>query len=90
MADRRCSLRVLVLFVYRYLLRGGFLDGREGLIFFVLQACIAYGRRETIREDREKHREGFDRAGITMDGSEEKAVNRSQRTPAADEVIVEK
>ncbi len=29
--------RALGLFLYRYVLRGGFLDGREGLIFFVLQ-----------------------------------------------------
>ena len=29
--------RALGLFVYRYLLRGGFLDGRRGLVFFVLQ-----------------------------------------------------
>ena len=30
-------LRALMLFLYRYVLRLGFLDGREGLIFFVLQ-----------------------------------------------------
>lgn len=31
-------LRAFLLFFYRYVLRLGFLDGREGLIFFVLQA----------------------------------------------------
>ncbi len=30
-------LRAFLLFLYRYVLRLGFLDGREGLIFFVLQ-----------------------------------------------------
>jgi hypothetical protein len=30
-------LRALLLFLYRYVLRLGFLDGRAGLIFFVLQ-----------------------------------------------------
>lgn len=30
-------LRAFLLFFYRYILRMGFLDGREGLIFFVLQ-----------------------------------------------------
>ncbi len=30
-------LRALLLFLYRYVLRLGFLDGREGLIFYVLQ-----------------------------------------------------
>ena len=31
-------LRPLILFLYRYVFRLGFLDGRQGLIFFVLQA----------------------------------------------------
>src|SRR5579875_512680 len=31
--------RALGYFLYRYLLRGGFLDGREGLIYHGLQAC---------------------------------------------------
>jgi glycosyltransferase involved in cell wall biosynthesis len=84
-------VRVLVLFVYRYLLRGGFLDGREGLIFFVLQAWYRFMVDAKLYERTEKqHREGFDSAGTTIDGSEEKAVNRTQRTPAAHEVIVEK
>ena len=30
-------LRALLLFLYRYILRFGFLDGKEGLIYFVLQ-----------------------------------------------------
>ena len=30
-------LRAFLLFIYRYFIRFGFLDGREGLIFFVLQ-----------------------------------------------------
>lgn len=30
-------LRALALFIYRYLIRGGFRDGKAGLIFFVLQ-----------------------------------------------------
>ncbi len=30
-------LRAFLLFFYRYILRMGFLDGREGLIYFVLQ-----------------------------------------------------
>ena len=30
-------LRAFLLFAYRYVLRGGFLDGRQGLVFFVLQ-----------------------------------------------------
>jgi len=30
-------LRALLLFLYRYILKRGFLDGREGLIFYVLQ-----------------------------------------------------
>jgi hypothetical protein len=30
-------LRAFLLFLYRYIFRLGFLDGREGLIFFVLQ-----------------------------------------------------
>jgi glycosyltransferase involved in cell wall biosynthesis len=30
-------LRAFLLFLYRYVLRGGFLDGRQGLVFFVLQ-----------------------------------------------------
>ena len=29
--------RALVYFGYRYVLRGGFLDGREGFIYYVLQ-----------------------------------------------------
>jgi glycosyltransferase involved in cell wall biosynthesis len=33
-------LRAFALFFYRYVLRGGFLDGREGLIFFVLQTLV--------------------------------------------------
>ncbi len=32
------GLRALGYFTYRYVLRGGFLDGREGLIYYVLQA----------------------------------------------------
>jgi glycosyltransferase involved in cell wall biosynthesis len=32
------GLRALAYFAYRYVLRGGFLDGREGLIYHVLQA----------------------------------------------------
>ncbi len=32
--------RALGLFFYRYVLRGGFLDGREGLVFFVLQTFV--------------------------------------------------
>ncbi len=35
--DAPLFLRALLLFLYRYVLRLGFLDGREGLIFFVLQ-----------------------------------------------------
>lgn len=31
------GLRALAYFLYRYILRGGFLDGREGLAFHVLQ-----------------------------------------------------
>lgn len=31
-------LRAFMLFIYRYFIRAGFLDGKEGLIFFVLQA----------------------------------------------------
>ena len=31
------GLRTMVYFLYRYILRGGFLDGREGLAFHVLQ-----------------------------------------------------
>ncbi len=47
--------RALGLFLYRYVVRGGFRDGREGLIFFVLQtfvfrflvdACLQERRRE--------------------------------------------
>jgi hypothetical protein len=30
-------LRALLLFLYRYIWKRGFLDGREGLIFYVLQ-----------------------------------------------------
>ena len=30
-------LRALLLFLYRYIFKLGFLDGREGLIFYVLQ-----------------------------------------------------
>jgi len=30
-------LRPLILFIYRYIFRLGFLDGKPGLIFFVLQ-----------------------------------------------------
>jgi glycosyltransferase involved in cell wall biosynthesis len=38
MYDRMPRLvRAFALFAYRYVLRGGFLDGREGAIFFVLQ-----------------------------------------------------
>jgi len=32
-------LRAFAYFAYRYILRFGFLDGREGLIFHFLQAC---------------------------------------------------
>jgi glycosyltransferase involved in cell wall biosynthesis len=32
-------VRAWLLFIYRYFLRGGFLDGREGLIFHFLQGC---------------------------------------------------
>ncbi len=31
-------IRPFLLFIYRYIIRAGFLDGIEGLIFFVLQA----------------------------------------------------
>jgi len=34
-------LRAFALFFYRYVLRGGFRDGREGLVFFTLQT-LAY------------------------------------------------
>jgi hypothetical protein len=30
-------VRPFLLFIYRYFLRLGFLDGKEGLIFFILQ-----------------------------------------------------
>ena len=34
---RPMFLRALMLFVYRYVWKRGFLDGREGMIFYVLQ-----------------------------------------------------
>ena len=56
-------LRALMLFLYRYVLRLGFLDGREGLIFFVLQTfwfrflvdAKLYERRY-VQEDAASHR----------------------------------
>ena len=32
-------LRAFLYFIYRYVFRGGFLDGREGLVFHFLQGC---------------------------------------------------
>lgn len=40
------GVRALAYFAYRYVLRGGFLDGREGLIYHVLQA-LWYRARST-------------------------------------------
>jgi hypothetical protein len=38
----RCPpyLRALALYLYRYVLRGGFRDGREGLVYFFLQTLV--------------------------------------------------
>ena len=64
--------RVLALFFYRYLLRGGFLDGREGLVFFVLQAWYRFMVDAKLYEQQVKqpHRE--------IDPADEKIVNVNQ------------
>ncbi len=53
-------LRALLLFLYRYIIRLGFLDGKEGLIYYVLQTfwfrflvdAKLYERRLRRRESR--------------------------------------
>ena len=63
---------MLVLFFYRYLLRGGFLDGREGLVFFVLQAWYRFMVDAKLYEQQVKqpHRE--------IDPADEKIVKVNQ------------
>jgi hypothetical protein len=83
--------RVFALFLYRYLLRGGFQDGREGLIFFVLQAWYRFLVDAKLYEHTlDQRRNGIAAEDISMEGSEEKTLNRSQPIPVVDEAIAEK
>ena len=84
--------RVFVLFVYRYLLRGGFLDGKEGLIFFVLQAWYRFMVDAKLYEKTlQQRREGFGRVDVmTRDFKEEQVLDRNRSTATADGTIAEK
>ncbi len=55
-------LRALGLFLYRYILRGGFRDGREGLIFFVLQTFVFRFLVDATLDERRREGKG-DRHG---------------------------
>jgi glycosyltransferase involved in cell wall biosynthesis len=58
-------LRALLLFLYRYFLRFGFLDGKEGLIYFVLQTFWFRFLVDSMIFEREKINEGRSNSSVT-------------------------
>ena len=50
-------LRPLLTFIYNYVLRGGFLDGREGLLLNLYRAaCVSLKDAQSWSETRERDR----------------------------------
>lgn len=68
--------RAFLLFVYRYILRLGFLDGKEGLIFFVLQTFWYH-----FLIDAKLHEERMKADGL---GEEHDRIALSSRLPGRD------